>query len=581
MKENTKLKWGIVGSLGIIAWILAFIGFNNYFVSNGIERSFLDLIFHATKIFGMELVDEYASPLPIALEIARWLAPGVLLYSVVTGVIHLIGRTFLLARVRRTKDHVVIEGINKGSTYLVTDLLKKGLKVIVVSEDFTDIEKELIEREGAVLITGTLKDQLVLKSINAGKASHIICFEKEDEKNIASSVNVFNYLKGSSEIRKPVVHAHVDDIQLLREFKDIHFFENLNDNNTEGEDYNVRIFSVIEQAARLIFNNYGPEKFVESDKKQDDPVSILMIGDNDISETILVHFTRMCQYANFKKMIVNFYHTDQKVFERITNAYPEIESYIELKTRLIDPELITSDIIAESNEFHPLDAIYIISDSDETVSIMLNKTAAIGFGKDLNTVAVMNTLDSVLLQWYNKNSLGDLVLHKFNMVAETHTEEAIIGSEIDKLAQYIHNDYFNKIKEAGKVNPEKESHREWEALSEDFKNQNRFQADHIQVKLRSINCEAVPVSDSREEYDFTQDAELVELLSKMEHNRWAAHMAMNGWKYGSVRDDKRKTHTDLIEYEKLSDDIKQYDRDTVLNMKNILSKMNLIIAKDK
>ena len=579
MKENTRIEWTIVMVLGVIAYILAFIGFNTYFVANGIERNILDLIFHSIKIFGMELVDEYVSPLPITLEIARWLAPGVLLYTAIKGIIFLIGKTLLMMRVRRFKGHIIIEGINKGSSFLISDFLKKGVKVVVLSEDFTDIEKELIEREGAVIIAGTLKDEEVLKSINARGASHVICFEEDDEKNIASSVHLFNYLKNVNSETKPVVHAHVDDIQMLREFKDIKFFRKLKDENGNG-DYDVRIFSVIERAARILFNNYSPDRFIAKNKPEDEAISILIIGDNDLTETFLVHFARMCQFSNFKKMVVNLLHSDQKLIDRIRHTYKEIDNYIELKTAQIDCELLTSDDIAEVNKNNSLDAVYVISNSDETVAMILNKTAEIDFQRDINTITIMNTADSILYQWYDNKKLGDLIIHKFNIVSETHTEESIIGSEIDKLAKYIHNDYFIKIKEAGKVNPEKDSHHEWELLSEDFKNQNRFQADHIWVKLRALKCEAVPVNDPREEYDFTKDADVVELLSKMEHNRWAAHMAMNGWKYGPVRDDKRKIHTDMIEYEALSEEIKQYDRNTILNIKNILAGLNLKIVKE-
>jgi hypothetical protein len=49
--------------------------------------------------------------------------------------------------------------------------------------------------------------------------------------------------------------------------------------------------------------------------------------------------------------------------------------------------------------------------------------------------------------------------------------------------------------------------------------------------------------------------------------------------FGHERNDSKKIHTDLVEYEKLSDEVKQYDRDTVLNIKRLLAKLGFKIVK--
>ena len=580
MKENTKLEWLIVMLFGVTAYVLAFIGFKTYFAANGVDRNILDLIFYSVKIFGMEVVGDYVSPLPLTLEIARWLAPGVLIYTAIKGIIYLVGRTFLMMRVKRYRGHFIIEGINRGSVYLINDILRKGMKVIVLSENFTDAEREIIERDGATLIAGSLKDNDTLKQVNAGKAAYIISLEEEDDKNISSSVFVSNYLSAQKDSAKPLVFAHVADVQKLTELKEIKFFKNLQYENGIKTGFDVRVFSAEERAARILFNKYSPDIFTDKTKPSSDPLNIVIIGDNDLTETILIHFARMCHYTNFRKTNINLFHSDQKILERISFNYPNLSEHINLKMTLIDPELINPEKIVEINRKQSIDAIYLISDNDGLISKILNRLAAIEFGKKVNTVTAINNPESILGKWFNTKTLGDLLLHKYNIATETYTEEAIIGRKIDSLARVIHNDYLAKIKQSGKLNPEKESHCEWKFLSEDFKNQNRFQADHIWAKLRSIRCRAVPVDEVAEEYDYTKDASIVEMLSKMEHHRWAAHMSLNGWRYGSVRDDKKKIHTDLIEYEKLSEEIKQYDRDAVINIKHILSEMNLKIVKE-
>lgn len=94
---------------------------------------------------------------------------------------------------------------------------------------------------------------------------------------------------------------------------------------------------------------------------------------------------------------------------------------------------------------------------------------------------------------------------------------------MDELARVIHEDYLNKVK---KIDSNKPSHKDWESLPVDFKNQNREQADHMYIKIRASQCKNVSVSENDlTEFDFLKNFELVELLAEMEYNRWWAHMA--------------------------------------------------------
>jgi hypothetical protein len=66
--------------------------------------------------------------------------------------------------------------------------------------------------------------------------------------------------------------------------------------------------------------------------------------------------------------------------------------------------------------------------------------------------------------------------------------------------------------------------------------------------------------------------DLVEMLSLNNHDVWAQQRIMEGWQFGDVRDDQRKTHPDLVPYEQLIESEKEYDRRTVvMTIKAILA----------
>ncbi|MCM3763749.1 RyR domain-containing protein [Neobacillus niacini] len=66
--------------------------------------------------------------------------------------------------------------------------------------------------------------------------------------------------------------------------------------------------------------------------------------------------------------------------------------------------------------------------------------------------------------------------------------------------------------------------------------------------------------------------ELREILAKNVHEVWAAQRIQQGWTHGEYRDDQKKTHPNLVPYEELTEEDKDYDRNTMMEtLKAILS----------
>lgn len=55
---------------------------------------------------------------------------------------------------------------------------------------------------------------------------------------------------------------------------------------------------------------------------------------------------------------------------------------------------------------------------------------------------------------------------------------------------------------------------------------------------------------------------LAEQMARNVHEVWSAGRMADGWTYGEVRDDARKTHPCLVPYEQLPESEKEYDRRT-------------------
>lgn len=578
MKNFKKFEWFFIGTLGCLAFILAFIGYYNYFLINQVERNAFDIVFHSIKIFGFDFIDGYVSPIPLTLEIARWLAPSVLLYSAAKGIIYLIRREFSILSVKFYRNHIIVYGINDYSVYLIKNLLDNNNKIVVAAESFDESYKEIIERKGGIVVAGNLNDTVMLKQLAAVKAKYFVFLDLNNENNISSAMAVSQF--ANTKKIKPVLYTHISGFFLMNQLKDINFFENLSANNIADFYNGIRLFSANERAARVVFNNYAPDIFRPIMNQTDKQINVALFGNGELTLCLIAQLARMCHYPNFIKPFLTVYYEDDMFIPKIEYYFPQLQQLLELKLIKTDFSIMNDKMIKEQHSVSPLDVVYVASENDEQAIQILHTLSKVEFERKINTVITFQDPNGILNKWYSAEYLGEIIIHKYSVTSDTFTEDEIISSRIDELARIIHNDYFDKIKEAGKANPQKESHREWDYLPEDFKNQNRLQADHIWVKLRSINCRAVNLNSAEEDYDFINDKDIVETLSKMEHDRWAAHMILNGWKYGDKRDDKKKLHTDLIPYEELSEDVKQYDRNTILNIKILLRRMNLKVVKN-
>lgn len=75
---------------------------------------------------------------------------------------------------------------------------------------------------------------------------------------------------------------------------------------------------------------------------------------------------------------------------------------------------------------------------------------------------------------------------------------------------------------------------------------------------------------------------LLEVIAKNVHETWAQERINQGWTYGERRDDTLKHHPCLIAYEDLSEEEKDYDRNTsVQTLKTILKQGFKIITPPK
>ena len=73
--------------------------------------------------------------------------------------------------------------------------------------------------------------------------------------------------------------------------------------------------------------------------------------------------------------------------------------------------------------------------------------------------------------------------------------------------------------------------------------------------------------------------ELQEILAKNIHECWSRQRLKEGWQYGEARDEKTKVTPCLVPYSELSEEEKNYDRQTALETVKLLLKLGFKISR--
>ena len=73
---------------------------------------------------------------------------------------------------------------------------------------------------------------------------------------------------------------------------------------------------------------------------------------------------------------------------------------------------------------------------------------------------------------------------------------------------------------------------------------------------------------------------LAEDIAKNVHEVWSEGRMKDGWTYGEVRNDAERKHPCLEPYEELSEEEKEYDRNTSVETIKLILKLGFKITRD-
>jgi hypothetical protein len=582
--SHNHRDWMIIIGCAITSIFLGVLGFFQYFKGQGVEIFFGSIFYLTIQLFTLES-GSITGNVPLALNLARFLAPATVAGAGVKVLLSVFRDIFIGLQLNWYQNHVIVCGLGTKGLNYVKDFLeenkrepndrkrperKSKIRVVAIERNAECDGIVTARALGAVVLVGDARVGKILQNAGAERAVHIIAITGDDFANMAicQQAREISESRATKHQKKELkCHVHLNNPQVLEAAK---LHERLWD---KSETFAPYIFSIYRHAAKLAFER-KPLDWKPITKDSPYAVHLIIFGFGRMGENILLQAARIGHFANRKRLQVTIVdRMADKKYEAFTFRYPNMEKICDVTPLTSDVEalLVLQRVKEISADPNTLASAVVCFNSDER-----SLTFGVSLAENLHDInfpiSICMPQQSLLCHALEPsdrtNQNATSWLGGFGSCEDSCTAKRLIGKEEDAIACNIHELY--KCRESIKPDIDKVAlfkkpeMQEWHLLREDFRESNLQQADHMPIKLRAVGFTYRLYEDGETPDDtaFNISQEDLEALAIMEHNRWNAERWLAGWRLGP-KDKLRRISDCLVEWEDLPDDIKVYDYNAI------------------
>jgi hypothetical protein len=154
-----RYDWVVVSALAVLAFGLGVVGFWQYYteVETGTAKGRWDYLYLSLQLFILQS-GAVAHGVPPLLEVARWLAPAVAVYTATKALLVILHDQLTVFRLRDHSEHVVVCGLGRKGYILTRALRDAGKRVVVINADEQNPRIERCRELGARVVVGNAAD---------------------------------------------------------------------------------------------------------------------------------------------------------------------------------------------------------------------------------------------------------------------------------------------------------------------------------------------------------------------------------------------------------------------------------------
>ena len=480
----------------------------------------------------------------LALNIARWIGVVVAFWAVLSLFYNTIRSTWLRLVARGRSGHTIILGHSPLARRLAhTSALHKQPCTHLALDATLDAHRRLIRLP---YIPGEDDD---LQSAGAGHARRIIFAMDDDARAVELAMAT------QTRHRGPSIALRLNDPWLA-----------LRLHTLPGAD-KLRAFTEASATARDIIRRHPPYLLAQDQSQA--RLHLLLAGDHDWCEALMVETIVSAITLAYGKPSFTFLTIDPDGFRaRLTERYPELSEAADtifLTARHGAHAPLSPARPDDITGLTKVTAVYAaLADEAQALSCAI---ALRDLLRDIPgfTAAIFVRAGGTdgLPRPAAGSALAPLTLVPFGALDDIARATGLVSVRGEAAEKAWHQAYRRFAPQ------DKQAAVPWDELPEEFRISNQRGVAHMYAKLFDAGFNLRPWLKSHDPaVDLPTLAKGEKLcptqndrtrLAVLEHERWIADRRMSGWRSGPTRDNARKIHDNIVPFDALTDELKNYD----------------------
>ena len=451
---------------------------------------------------------------------------------------------------------------------IAEDLVRRKQRVVLCLPSVDETTRARLWQLGITVLSGDIPLTEILAKAGVERARILIAMRDNYEDNIALTRDALSPHHANTKLHCKCL---IQPFSIGHRFRAEEFFE-------QQTLDRIRIFNEAELIAKRLLARSPPDASVA--QSDDKTVHLLLIGFGSIGQAVLLQMARQGHYRSEKRPKVTI--VDQNVgqhWRSLLKAYRGLEQWVQVETHEARFEDIgPADIKKWFQDEIPVTMIYVCT-RNEVANLRITRLVFDSLKKNdphssvlQPKIVAIDPPGGVILSDFAKNDDYKGLLNLFSLTQ--HYREFLLEGVDDTYALQIHQAYCENDDRKAAEDPKHKkgaSNLPWEKLPETHRNANRHAADHFETKLRALGLKLVARGQAAQA-DLTRDE--IEIVKRMEHNRWWAERSLDGWEYADIeeQDKENKRHPSMKPYGQLGDEERQKDWDQFTAMISIIEK---------
>jgi hypothetical protein len=550
-------------AIGLVAFTLGVVG---YLRAGGV--SVATAVYDTLLLFTLNFVPPPGAgqSLPVALEIARFLAPVVTLLAAIGLAARLFRDEFdRVTTRRRARGHVIVCGLGHVGSTAVALLRTHGHRVVAIERDRGSAAIPVARSLGVPVVVGDARTADTLERAGIARASNLIW-------SIGDFVEGRTVVASAAEALRGQRPRHRRDdrpASCLLRVRDLGLCELLRRDVLVGhglgsQEPDVDFFNEWENTAqRLLWN------VMRGYALSDDDVDLWILGGGPLAEALALQAVRnwwgLGVSRRQARLSIHFFDDDAGgERDRFAAVWPEAAASCTITAHDGPPELALA--YGRAPGTRRADAAFVLVDGrDRTLELGL-RLSEIRCSERVAVAVSGSTGDDVLV---------DVTV--FDPVNFGLDSDILLLDTYDQLARMIHEHYLeSRLGPDGAIAPTPDAFhpgREWTELDRFWKESNRDAARFVVPNLLESGYDirrrrsAVAVLDAL-------DDPRVEDMAQREHERWLRFMTDRGWTCApGPRDFALRTNPGLVPWSDADESARAYSCDSVRDYPRLLAQL--------